>query len=151
MRTRTRTRSSGSIFLPQGVECPGAKVFIAGKELVEGRHRIRFTHPRFEELVRNVTEKDVPSVFVLPRTLAFSVSSKKLCNTVGRKGATRLAHLVHLLNTQKESFCTVILVKNTLWAVDAYWNPFCGDWRVDVDSVASLDEWFAGDRVLSQV
>lgn len=148
---RTRTSHAESIFLPQSIECPGAKVFKAGEELVVGKNRIVSTDPQFSEIVRNVTEKNIPSMLVLSRTLARDVSTKKLCNTVGRKGAIRLTHLARLLNTQEESFGAVVLVKNTLWAVFAYWRPVYGDWYVNVHSVAFLHGWFAGCQVLSRV
>ena len=36
------------------------------------------------------------------------------------------------------------------WAVNAYWNPIYGDWNVNVNSVAYLNEWNAGNQVLSK-
>lgn len=147
---------NSSIFLPiSRFVCPAVKVFKAGEELVEGRNSIVSTSSRFRDLVRDTAEKNVSSIFVSPRTLVHNVSAKKLCNTVGRKEAIRLAHFAHLLNTRSESFVTVVLAKNTLWIVVAIWvsTPHYGwtGWYISAISRTDPDWWDPRYQVLLQI
>ena len=146
-------KTARPLFLPDGIECPAVKVFKAGKELRIGFNNIRFVSRDFEDVIRGVTEKNVPSVFVRSRRLARPATTFEICKKIGKSKAIRLTHLSYLLGNQKDSFLTPVLINGAPWAVCARWSPDgCGGWGVGVCSVAGLaGVWVAGYQVLSQV
>lgn len=122
-----------------------------------GKNNIGYVSDKFQELFGD-TEFEIPKKLELQHKVLEKPMLDKEILEKWRPQESNLGELAWAIensaNLLKNSYANIFYISdknNTLWAVDAYWDPDYGGWSVNVYSVASLVEWDAGHRVLSQV
>ncbi len=139
--------------------------FITSESFTKSNTKVKFGY--IDEKIVKIFGKsqDVPAGELAMNTLLESTHDPEIMVALGpqSKRFIKLGQVYQLIEEQGHGQAGPLLVNGYAniayildengapWAVYAYWYPDCGDWDVNVYSVASLSEWRAGCQVLSQV
>ena len=143
-----------------------ARRFVASESFTKSNTKVKFGYvdKRLPKLLGNIRE-DVPAGELAVHTLLHDNHDPEIMVALGPQSCryTKLGQFYQLLEAQGHGQAGPLLVNGRAniayildengapWAVGAFWIPVCGDWLVDVFSVANSNGWDAGSRVLSQV
>ena len=138
-----------TLFKGDVTELPSVRRFKADEEFVVSRHSIGRMSSDFKNLIAGVVECNIGKGVVETRELARMATIKEINKAIGERGTFSLAHLSALLDSQTQSFITIILVRGKFWAGLASWGAGDG-WRVYAVPVDYPDPWDGGFQVLSR-
>ena len=143
-----------------------ARRFVASESFTKSNTKVKFGYidERLLKLFGKIKE-DVPTGELAVHTLLLGRHDPEIMVALGPQSRRfiKLGQFYQLIEAQgqgqegpllvngRANIAYIIDENGALWAVRASWFPDYGDWGVSVDSVADLDEWVAGLRVLSQV
>lgn len=142
-----------------------ARRFVASESFTKSNPKVKFGY--IDERVIKLFGKsqDVPSGELAVNTLLVPKHDPDIMVALGpqSKRFIKLGQFYQLIEAQghgqegpflvngRANIAYILDEDSAPWAVSALWDPFFGDWRVRVYSVAGLFEWSAGNQVLSQV